>query len=313
MILCVCPNPSIDKLVFIRTFKRGATNRVFEEKSYPGGKGVHVAMGIKEMGEEVALLAFWGGASGKWIKEQCEEKGIACYGPTLDEWTRTCLTIKTYDEFDETEILGAGPKIDSTSYKTFVDDYKKLLKSASLVSMSGSWPMNDENYNFSNLISIAEEHEKKSIIDCSGASLTNALVKNPFGIHINHNEGYEIYNTHDPFALFSKLGEHSKLIAVTLGAKGLYLSDGEKIVHALSKVDTVISTVGCGDSLMAGLAVAHVKGHNLEDTAKLAASCGAANCVREDLGMFYKKDVELLENKCTVRLLDKNEQVEKKV
>ncbi|MEZ4810679.1 MAG: PfkB family carbohydrate kinase [Allomuricauda sp.] len=313
MILCVCPNPSIDKLIFINTFKKGTTNRAFEERSYPGGKGVHVAMGIKELGEEVAILAFWGGATGEWIKKQCEEKGISCYGPTLKEWTRTCLTIKTGDEFDETEILGTGPKIDRIHYETFLTDFEKLLPSVSVVCMSGSWPKNSENFNFSDLISIADKLKINSIVDCSGASLTQALAKNPFGVHINHNEGYEIYKTHDPLALFSKMGQHSKLIAVTQGDKGLFLSDGKNVVHALSKVDTVISTVGCGDSLMAGLAVAHVKGYDLEETAILAASCGAANCVREDLGMFFKKDVALLQQQCTVRLMSKNGHIGKKV
>ncbi len=46
--------------------------------------------------------------------------------------------------------------------------------------------------------------------------------------------------------------------------------------------------------LVAGLVVAGKRNLNLSETAKLAVACGSANCVREDLGMFYKKDVDTL-------------------
>ena len=308
MILCVCPNPAIDKLVFTKTFFKGATNRLFNEKPYPGGKGVHVALGVKELGEEVSLLGFWGGSTGHWIKQQCEAQGISSYGPTLDEWSRTCLTLKTNDEYDETEILGTGPKIDTIHYRQFLRDFERLLGQASLVCMSGSWPSNEHGFNFSELIEIARRSKIKSIIDCSGASFSHALAKNPFGVHVNHHEAFEIYSTYHLGTLFSNLEKHSNLVALTCGEKGLYLSDGKKIVHALSKVNHVLSTVGCGDSLLAGLAVAHVRRYNLIETASLAASCGAANCIREDLGMFFKEDVEKLLSECVVvDYLKKNE------
>ncbi len=49
MILCVCPNPAIDKFIYLDDFKEGSVNRINQELSYPGGKGVHVALGVREM------------------------------------------------------------------------------------------------------------------------------------------------------------------------------------------------------------------------------------------------------------------------
>ena len=45
---------------------------------------------------------------------------------------------------------------------------------------------------------------------------------------------------------------------------------------------------------MAGLVTAYTRGLNLLDTAILSVACGSANCLREDLGMFHKKDVDTL-------------------
>ena len=119
MILCVCPNPAIDKFIIIDNFEKGIVNRVREERSFPGGKGIHVALGIKELGEDVALLAFWGGSTGQWIKQECESIGVKCYGPEVDGYTRTCFTIKSNNDFNETEILGDGPIISEKDYSAF--------------------------------------------------------------------------------------------------------------------------------------------------------------------------------------------------
>ncbi len=303
MILCVCPNPAIDKFVTVATLKKGKVNRADNEQSFPGGKGVHVALGIKELGEDVAILAFWGGSTGQWIKEQCEAKGIACYGPDVEGWTRTCITLKSEDEFNETELLGKGPTIGAKNHADFLKNYEQLIEKSEMVCMSGSWPQSTVKVDYAQLILKASAFNKKAFIDCSGNMLLSALDKAPYGVHINHHEGYDLYKTTNPIELLHKVGVSSKIVAITCGAKGLYLSDGTKVVHALSKIEKVISAVGSGDSLMAGLVVACQRRYNLVETAKLAASCGAANCIREELGMFYKKEVEQLQKRCSINFV----------
>ncbi len=303
MVLCVCPNPAIDKFIDIDNFIIGKVNRISEERSYPGGKGVHVALGVRELGEEVALLAFWGGPTGQWVKQECESRGIACYGPDIESWTRTCLTIRSNNGFDETELLGAGTIIDQHDYSAFLTVYEQLLKDAEVISMNGSWPKNNVQADYGHLITLASESSKKTFLDCSGSALPKALKKKPFGVHINHLEGYDLFKTNDPMALSKSIGESSEQVAITYGADGLYLSNGESLVHALSSVEKVISAVGSGDCLVAGLVVAYCRAYDLIETAKLAASCGAANCIRAELGMFYKKDVDRLVESCEIRTM----------
>jgi len=306
MILCVCPNPSIDKFIHIDDFGMGKVNRIDNEFSYPGGKGVHVALGIRELGEEVALLAFWGGPTGQWIKQECESRGIACHGPEVSDWTRTCITIKSKNDLDETEFLGIGPKIGASEYTAFLETYEKLLKESDLVSMCGSWPKNSVGANYSPFIERASRLHIKSFIDCSGKVLGDALGKYPYAVHINHHEGHDLYHSNDPEVLSVKLSESCALAAITYGEKGLYLFDGHEMIHALCKVENVICSVGSGDSLMAGMIVAKKRRYNLHETARLAAACGAANCIREELGMFYKIDVELLVERCELNVKQLN-------
>jgi tagatose 6-phosphate kinase len=56
-----------------------------------------------------------------------------------------------------------------------------------------------------------------------------------------------------------------------------------------------ISTVGCGDTTLAGLALAALRGASGEEAIRLAAACGAANCLAFAPGRIERSKVlELL-------------------
>ena len=295
MILCLCPNPSIDKFIWVEDFKPGKVNRINKEQSFPGGKGVHVALGIAELGEECALLGFWGGDTGKLIKQFCREKGISCYGPEIDEPNRTCLTFRSGGDLDGTELLESGPFIDEEKINLFWLEFTRLLETASAVCMSGSWPRTNTEMDYTEFIIAARKKGIMTFVDCSGKSLINILAANPYCIHINNHEGFEVFKEHSPLKIADAVLKSCDLAAITCGADGLYLSDKSQVsIHASCKLERIISAVGSGDSLMAGLVAAYTRNLNLVDTAILSVACGSANCLREDLGMFYKKDVDKL-------------------
>ena len=56
----------------------------------------------------------------------------------------------------------------------------------------------------------------------------------------------------------------------------------------------VHSTIGSGDCLLAGVIAGHVQELETQSMANLGAACGAANCIRPELGMLYKEDVKRL-------------------
>jgi len=80
MILSVCPNPSIDTYAWLDNFESGGVNRIKKLEEYPGGKGVHVALAIAELGGRSKLLANWAGNNGDWIKKECINRNIEISG-----------------------------------------------------------------------------------------------------------------------------------------------------------------------------------------------------------------------------------------
>ncbi len=295
MILVVCPNPSVDIYWEMDTIKFGDLNRIKQQHKFPGGKGVHVAINIAELGENVTLLGIWGGSTGKWARAACEQKNVYCDGVYIAEDNRNCIAVLSKNEsILHTEFLENGPQINNEIYKQFFDTYTTYLSKASHIVVSGSWPPGaniDPNGIF---IDAANKNNIPVWIDCAGEALQQALSHHPFGIHINQQEAKDICPTGLQIEEFFL--QFTTQLALTAGKEGLYLYDAKQVAHAVYKVDEVISTVGCGDALLAGIVTASARKFSYNDIAKMGAACGAANCMRFDIGMFYKKDVESFYN-----------------
>lgn len=302
-ILAVCPNPSIDILAQVDQLEPGKVSRIMEQKDFPGGKGVHVALAIAEITSTAGLFAFWGGPSGVWIKEECNKRNVNCCGPSVSGWTRSCYTLNCEGgQHKDTELLGIGPLINQAELSEFYHEFEQVREDYDVICMSGSWPKGVGPEAYRPLIELC--NNKKVFVDCSGELLLSALEANPFCIHINLQEGKDLYHIDSPVEIVQKLTEHCTIAALTLGKAGLLLASGNQLLSANVKIDRVISAVGSGDCLVGGMAIATANNYNFEDTAKLAVACGAANCLNPDLGMLKRKDVERLFEKATVKKIN---------
>lgn len=296
MILSVCPNPSVDTYWNLNgPLHAGKSHRIASEQRFPGGKGIHVSLAVAELGEPSLLLGCWAGATGDWLRDQCNKLGVICHGPSIPGMNRTCLTLRTDDTaWHDTELLGPGPELRPEDYQAFLHEYNKLLDHASIVVLSGSWPPGAPADPYGPMIDMANLRDIPVWLDCSGDVLQQALPHKPYGLHLNKKEasdglppGYD--GTPEQFYL-----QFVQTLALTAGKDGLFLSTPSTTIHASCRLEQIVSAVGSGDCLTAGIAVGHYRGENLEQMARLGASCGSANCLREDLGMLYRKDVKEL-------------------
>ena len=81
---------------------------------------------------------------------------------------------------------------------------------------------------------------------------------------------------------------------ITNGDKGVYYNTKETEVHSVYRIKDVVSTIGSGDCLLAGIVAGHLKDLPIQEIANLGAACGAANCMRKELGMLHKSDLQML-------------------
>jgi tagatose 6-phosphate kinase len=113
-------------------------------------------------------------------------------------------------------------------------------------------------------------------------------------VHLNRSESAALLGVDDPARAARALAHRCGLAVVTAGAAGAFAATGGEAAHASCRVDDVNSAVGSGDCLMAGLAVAHDRGTDWRQALRLGVACGAANCLRPELGMLHRADVDRL-------------------
>jgi fructose-1-phosphate kinase PfkB-like protein len=83
-------------------------------------------------------------------------------------------------------------------------------------------------------------------------------------------------------------------VVVSLGSEGAVVIAPEGCWRANSPSVNVVSTVGSGDSMLAGFVVALLNGELVENALKQGVACGAANAMSHLPGRFEYEAVEKL-------------------
>jgi len=287
--LCVSLNPAIDTRLVLAEFQVGRVNRVSETHRAPGGKAAHVAMALQGLGENPKWIGFTGGATGKELMEGLRRLKIEALSvPTVQD---TRVNLEIIDTLGVvTEILEPGGTIAPSEWSEFQETCAQEFKRSAekkIVLISGSQPPGVPAEASAALLTLAQSSGCLVLLDTSGSPLSEALAAGPDFVKINGQEAQGVAGiaVNDPASagrVVRKLLERgAKSAAVSLGDRGIVgiQQHDERAVHAWTAPLRAKSTVGCGDSALAGFAFAIASGLSFERSLALAVACGAANCL----------------------------------
>ena len=85
---------------------------------------------------------------------------------------------------------------------------------------------------------------------------------------------------------------HRTLVVVSLGAEGALAADQNGTWHVRPPRVRVVSAVGSGDSMLAGITWAVVRGLALPEAVRHGVAAGTANALTVGAGVFTKTDFE---------------------
>ena len=313
MFLCVSPNPAIDKRLTLPALLRGQMSRVSAVRSFPGGKAVHVAMVLQTLGAHPHWIGPCGGTSGEELKAGLSSLGIRATACPTSQPTRTNLEIVEGDG-TVTEILEPGSPLSSAEWEQFESACGRAFAENSenkTVILSGSLPPNARPDLYADLVARARQSGCKTLLDTSGEPLRLALAAEPDFVKPNRAEagqvlGAAIHTISDACAAIHKL--------LALGARSAALSVGsEGLLFCARKAEPVLfapviplqpgSTVGCGDSALAGFAFRSASAYSPQDRLRLAAACATANCLADSPGAARLEDIERFRHQIGVQTL----------
>ncbi|KLI16278.1 1-phosphofructokinase [Brachyspira hyodysenteriae] len=290
MIYTLTLNPAVDYYMDMNKFEEGELNKVNNSYTLAGGKGINVSKVLKNFGIESIALGFCGGFTGEYIKTDLNKYGIKDNFISLAQNTRINVKIKT--EKKETEIMGKSPKILPENIDELLSIIDNIQDNDILV-LSGSVPSSVKEDIYKDIIQKTKsKNNVKIILDSRENAFKIAVKENVFLTKPNRKElseyfGRDIRTVYDIITYAKQLVEDgSENVIVSLGKDGSALvnKDGSYIGNAPD--GKLISSVGAGDAMVAGIVYGISKNLSILDSYKYAIASGTATAFNEGLTTF---------------------------
>ena len=288
MIYTLTLNPAIDYYMSMENFQLGSLNSLEEGYTLPGGKGINVSKVLKNFSVESKALGFVGGFTGDYIKKHLNEYEIENDFIELQENTRINIKLKTKDS--ETEIAGKSPTISKENVEELLKKFEEIKKD-DVVILSGSVPNSISKSIYADIIKLLPK-DCKVILDTRGLPFVEGLKEGVFLTKPNNHELEEFFNRKlNNIEEIIQAGKDlqalgSKNVLISLGKDGSILITEKEVYIGNAPQGKLISSVGAGDSMVAGVVYGIAKGMTLEGSCKYGIASGSSTAFSEGLTTF---------------------------
>jgi 1-phosphofructokinase len=297
MIYTLTLNPSVDYIVELPNIQLGELNRSSMETKFPGGKGINVSRVLQKLDKSSKALGFIGGFTGKYIVDYLENEGILTDFIQVEGDTRINIKLKSETE---TEINANGPEIGEDTIENLLIKISALQPKDILV-LAGSIPPTMPEDIYERIVTICLENKVEFIVDAEEKLLKTVMEHQPFLIKPNHHElggffGTDILDVKDAIEYGQKLLDlGAKNIIVSLAEKGAVFINKEHTFIANVPSREVKSSVGAGDSMVAGFLATYEHTNNFLEAFRYSVASGSATafsiglCTRDKIEEMVKE------------------------
>jgi 1-phosphofructokinase len=309
MIVTVTLNPSLDEWVVVKNLNTGKLNRALSFKRYPGGKGINVSRVAKELKFDTLAIAIAGGDDGKILGHLLAEHKIEYKFITVKGQTRNNYQIQSKNPKAWTQINCPGPCVSDRNVSQVVSLIRSLAKESSCIVFSGSLPPGLPSSAYKDAIYSLSKYQVPIVLDTSGSALAEGILARPYFVKPNLDElkelvGGRLGNIHEIVKAADHLVSSGPAIAViSLGKEGAVLVSRKYQARFLAIPPKVRigSTVGAGDSLVAGFIIGHLKTHSIKEALRLGIACGSATAMTPGTELCHLPDVKRLIKRVRIR------------
>lgn len=307
-ILTLTLNPALDLTVRLAHLEPGAVNRSETLLTHAAGKGVNVAQVLADLGHYVSVGGFLGGANPEAFETLIASRGFGDAFVRVSGETRSNIKIAEQDG-RVTDINAPGPLVSEQAQKQLLKLLAVIAPEFDVVVVAGSLPRGVSVQWFQALLEELKSLGLKIALDTSGEALRAGLKVGPWLIKPNAEELSEALDCPtDSIAqqalaaerLHAQGVEH---VVISQGADGVNWFSPGTALHATPPKVNVASTVGAGDSLLAGM-LHGLLNFDLPETTLRRATAIAAMAVTQ-IGFGISDDAQLarLESGVHVRAL----------
>ena len=303
-------NAAYDLVGRLKRIELGEVNTVETLGLFPAGKGINVAKVLNDLGVEVAVGGFLGEDNQGDFEHMFRVTGLQDKFQRVPGKTRINVKI-TETEADVTDLNFLGYQISAEDWQKFVADSLDYCKEFDIVAVCGSLPRGVTPELFADWLLQLHQAGVKVVLDSSNAALTAGLKANPWLVKPNHREleswvGHSLPTLNDIIVAAKKLkAQGIANVIVSMGANGsLWLSDNAVVQAQPPKCENVVSTVGAGDSMVAGLIYGFVNNLSQQEILAFASAVSAFAVSQSNVGVSDRALLEPILEQVKVTLIE---------
>lgn len=305
-IVTVTLNPAIDRVLEVEQFRVGKHIKARRIGWYPAGKGVNVARVLAMLGTRCVATGFVGREDLSLFEEFLERVGrgrIVMQMLIVRGRTRENITIMDPILDTETHIRDEGFTVQPDDVRRAISKVGMLAREETIMVFAGSLPPGVKLGDLRSMLHRCQDEGSKIVIDTSGEAAKVLDHEPVWMVKVNQHEladmsGMPTESEEQVVAaarsLLRDAGGPAEHVIATRAAAGAVMVNADEAVSGKVFVHPgrIANTVGCGDSLLAGLLHAWVRGRSWTDALAMGVAVATANATSRTPGTLSVDDVE---------------------
>lgn len=292
-------NPAVDKSTHIDRLIPEQKLRCDTPRFDAGGGGINVSKGIKRLGGKSTAIFTTGGPVGQVLRDLVSQEGVDCEVIQTEQWTRENFIVAETSTNAQYRFGMPGAALSESETEAVLETLRQ--SKAEYVVASGSLPPQMDVNFYEKVAAISKEIGARLVLDTSGEPLRAACDEGVFLLKPNIGElealvgakNLQIDDVDD--AARTLIGDGKcEVVIVSMGPKGAILVTKDLCEHVPAPPVQKRSTVGAGDSMVAGMTWALTQGLTYSEMIRWGVACGSAATMNEGTQLFLRADVERL-------------------
>lgn len=296
--LTITINPSVDKSSSVSGIVPEKKLRCNNPKYEPGGGGINVSRALKRLEIDALALFTSGGRTGKLLETLLLEESLQILPFSVKNETRENFIVFDTLTNQQFRFGFPGQPLSKQEQTTLLDTINGITDFPEISVISGSLPEGTNVEFMKELIQICKNKNSKVVVDTSGKSLTEAVNEGVYLIKPNIGElavltGKNELTVHTMEAAAKQLISNgsAEIVVVSMGASGATLFTKNEKIYQPAPLVKVRSTVGAGDSMVAGMVYALLNNSSMNNVLRMGIACGSATTMAEGTGLFKTENV----------------------
>ena len=292
-------NPALDKSTSTDKLQPEQKLRCTPMHQDAGGGGINVSKGIQKLGGQSIAVFPAGGHNGQLLNEILTEMKVETAVLPVPGETRENISVTETSSNNQFRFTLPGIEISEKIADKCLEIIEKQ-RPAYLVA-SGSLPPGLPVTYYEKVAAFAKKINARFILDTSGEALSAAAGEGLYLLKPNLAElsalagveKLEINQVDDAALEIIRQGK-CEVVVVSLGPQGALLVTRNEMRHIPAPPVKKLSTVGAGDSMVAGMVWGLSQGQSALEMAQLGVACGSAATLNRGTQLFKKEDVDRL-------------------